>query len=142
MHTTNNIFINWRNFLLKEEAKNRKKIKAKIKNVSLTLELLTNQEEHELGFMFRKRPNQLTYGLLFLYPKLIPNLSFWMKNVQFDIDLLALDTHNNIIQIEHLYANNENPVYIKFPCNKVLEMPTGFCKKYKIHTGDAVNFFF
>ena len=139
MTNVTQILSRWRGYLLTEAAKSHPKITASIGDTIITLEVLSSQEDHETGFMFRDSPSSLTHGLLFLYSR-PSQLSFWMKNVKFDIELLALDAHNRITQIEYLISQNETPVKVKFPCSRVIEMPAGFCKSHHVKTGDIVRF--
>ena len=117
----------------------RPKVLAAIGSTAITLEILSSKEDHELGFMYRDAPDSLTHGLLFLYSR-ASHLSFWMKNVGFDLDLIALDAHGRIAQIERLFAENQTPVLVKFPCSRVIEMPAGFCKTHGVKVGDIVSF--
>jgi uncharacterized membrane protein (UPF0127 family) len=144
VETYRRIYKRWRKYLLLEElrsksTKSKPIISASIGKISLTLEPLYNAEDHEVGFMYRDRPVNPNHGLLFLYNK--PSyLSFWMKNVKFDIELLALDSHGRIAQIEYMISGDETPIQVKFPCSRVIEMPAGFCKSNNVRVGDVVRF--
>jgi len=111
-----------------------KTISATLGGAPVVLEVLRSSKDHETGFMHRPRPSASNHGLLFVYgaPRM---LGFWMKNVSFDIDLIALDSASRVFQIETLKAGDERIVNIRFPCAKAIELPAGFCAANGIGKG-------
>lgn len=114
----------------------RSLVKAQLGLAVLSLEVLKTQAEHEKGFMFRDPPES-NFGLLFIYPQ--PRaLGFWMKNVSFDLDLIALNSQGLVAQIERLKAFDTKTVTIRFPCDRVIEVPAGFCAQNNVRLGSQL----
>lgn len=67
-------------------------------------------------------------------------LGFWMKNVSFDLDLVALDSVGRVFQIERLKAGNEETINVRFPCAMAIELPAGFCAANGIGRGSQLVF--
>jgi uncharacterized membrane protein (UPF0127 family) len=104
-----------------------------INNIPVYVDVLRTDSEHTKGFQGRVPPGP-NEGLLFLYPE--PRvLGFWMKSVPFDLQLLAFDESNTLIQVMHLYANDESIRMLNRPCKLVLELPRYWCQKNKIGIG-------
>ena len=79
-----------------------------------------NNESRTLGLM--KKPKlEIDECCFFKFP--YPNyLSFWNKNVSFDINVVFVDSNLNIINIEELKANQESPVSSNEPAIYVVEV--------------------
>ena len=115
MKTTEEIFQNWRRYANVQPARlNGKRIR---------LQFLTRSSEHEKGFMNEPEPEE-DYGKLFIYPGPM-NLGFWMQNVPFDLDLIALDNEMRVMEMHRLSANDEETKFISRPCMYVLELRSG-----------------
>ena len=85
------------------------------------------------------------WGMLFVFEKRKPH-RFWMKDMQFPLDIIWLDNHR-IVQIIH----NAQPVNSKVepevmtspvPVNFVLEIAAGRAAKLRLKTGQRMNFKF
>ena len=97
-------------------------------------EVMDTPEERALGLMYRPKINE-TEGMLFIFPE--PKVvSFWMKNVQFSIDMVFIDENKSIVRIE----KGVPPCY-KEPCltyssikevKYVVEVISGFSDKYNL----------
>ena len=109
---------------------------------SVTAELAVTVEERQLGLMFRAEiyPDQ---GMLFLFEEEGYH-SFWMKNVNFPLDIIWLDKEKRIVHLEsHL------PPCQKIPCPSygpllpalyVLELKTGSVEKRGLKLYDKLEF--
>ncbi len=64
----------------------------------ITVELAITDEERQRGLMFREPLNE-EQGMLFIF-KREGFYSFWMKNVNFSIDILWLNEDKRIVHIE------------------------------------------
>ena len=85
------------------------------------------------------------WGMLFVFEKRKPH-RFWMKDMQFPLDIIWLDNHR-IVHIIH----NAQPVNSKVepevmtspvPVNFVLEIAAGRAAKLRLKTGQRMNFKF
>jgi uncharacterized membrane protein (UPF0127 family) len=65
---------------------------------------------------------------------------FWMKEMNFPIDIIWLDENYKIIDITHSLATSTYPntVSPKTPARYVLEVVAGFAKKYSITESSPV----
>lgn len=75
-------------------------VTAKIRTVSVTLEVARTVEEHRHGFMYRESL-PVNHGMLFVLPEPRP-ISLWMKNTPMDLDAAFLDDEGCIFQIVHM----------------------------------------
>ena len=85
------------------------------------------------------------WGMLFVFEKRKPH-RFWMKDMQFPLDIIWLDNHR-IVHIIH----NAKPVNSRdepeimtspVPVNFVLEIAAGLAAKLRLKTGQQMNFKF
>ena len=72
----------------------------------LKVELLTSEHDKEIGYMFKDSITD-SEGKLFVY-KNKGSKSFWMKNVNFPLDIVSLDNYGKILDIQTLPAYNKN----------------------------------
>lgn len=78
-------------------------------------------QKHAQGLMFCK--NMLDdEALLFIFPYAIQR-NFWMKNTSIELAIIFIDSHYNIINIEHGKPQNEKRVYSKRKARFVVEIP-------------------
>ena len=119
------IFENWRGFT--------ESLGGVLGDVELNLKVLTTPEAQAKGFMNAPEPTD-SFGLLFKYPE-PSGLGFWMKNVSFDLDLLAFDDDRRLFQVIRLKANDPTIRKISKPCRYVLELKSGWCKRNNIKLG-------
>jgi len=110
--------------------------KATLGGIPLRLRVLTEPEEQQKGFMFEPEPDD-GFGLFFVYPE-PRELGFWMRNVSFDLDLIALDEDMRVLGIHKLIADDERTCKIKRPCRYVLELAGGWCKRNGVGSGDKL----
>jgi len=95
------------------------------------------------GLLFRSeaefRPDQ---AMVFLFKKM-EFLGFWMKNVNFAIDMVWLSPENRIVAIEHdAPPCREEPCRIYQPMQKaiiVVELYRGTAKKEGLKLGDELS---
>jgi hypothetical protein len=80
-------------------------------------------------------------GMLFIFPK--PSINyFWMKDMNFPIDIIWLDENLKVIYIKkdanpELFPESYGPnIFSKY----VLEVSAGFSEKNNLKTGDGVQF--
>ncbi|MBF8249714.1 MAG: hypothetical protein HW400_315 [Candidatus Levybacteria bacterium] len=114
-----------------------------IADQSFKVTLAASEKEREIGLSETKELQQ-NQGMLFLFDK--PDYySFWMKNMQFPIDIIYIKT-DTIVDIKNNAQppkdNQENPtIYTPLePSDKVLEIQAGLAEKYKFKNGDKVTY--
>jgi|CXWK01.1.fsa_nt_gi uncharacterized membrane protein (UPF0127 family) len=81
------------------------------------------------------------HGMLFVFEK--PDLhGFWMKEMNFSIDIIWIDASKKIVHIEERVSPESYPkIYIPdAQALFVLEVPAGFVTENKIRVGDEVKF--
>lgn len=114
---------------------------ASINKKKVYLEVADNDYKRTKGLM---NHSELNYqqGMLFIFDD-INQVYFWMKNVNYPLDMVFLK--NN--QIVNIYSgvptckNQVCPLYPSvYPVNKVIELKSGFCKKYNVKIGQKVVF--
>lgn len=109
---------------------------------SVTAELAVTDEERQLGLMFRTEiyPDQ---GMLFIFEEEGYH-SFWMKNMNFPLDILWLDKDKRIIHLEsHVPPCQKTlcPSYAPLlPALYVLELKAGSIEKKGLKLYDRLDF--
>jgi len=79
---------------------------------TIIADLVKSEEDRARGLMFRKTLNE-DQGMLFVFES-EGLYSFWMKNMNFSIDILWLDGQKRIVHLER-----EVPPCKKEPCPKL-----------------------
>ncbi|GEM_PF-433411 len=103
------------------------------------LELATKSEERQRGFMFRDEICDRC-GMLFVFPE-ESELTFWMPNVYFPLDLIFMDQSGIIVKIhENTTPNNDQKKYFsEKPAQYALETKSGFVKSFGLKEGQKVD---
>ena len=105
-------------------------------------DLVKTEEDRMRGLMFRKTLNE-DQGMLFVFVS-EGLYSFWMKNMNFAIDILWLDRHKRIIHLEREVPPCEKepcPSYApRVPAKYVLELKAGSIEKRKLKLYDRIDF--
>lgn len=109
---------------------------------SIVAELAITDEERARGLMFREEIED-NEGMLFIF-EAEGFYSFWMKNMNFPIDIIWLDKDRRIVHIEENVPPCKKtpcPSYIsRLPAQYVLELKSGKAKKEKLKLYDQLNF--
>jgi len=105
------------------------------KGQELDLELALTDKTREKGLMKHKALKN-NEGMLFVYkePK---KLSYWNRNVSFDIDLAFFDSQSKIISLHMLKAMDETNVSAPKLAQYALEMRRGWFDEKNIRVGDS-----
>lgn len=112
----------------------------KIAGENIKVELALDKETQERGLSGRENLEAGT-GMLFVFPK-IGEYYFWMKAMNFSIDIIWIDEGMNVIYIKH-DAQPEEFLETYGPEQKskyVLEVNSGFSDKFNLKEGDRVEF--
>ena len=85
------------------------------------------------------------WGMLFVFEKRKPH-RFWMKDMQFPLDVIWLDNHR-IVHIIHNakpanYMDEPEVMNSPVPVNFVLEIAAGRAEKLRLKTGQRMKFKF
>ncbi len=80
------------------------------------------------------------HGMLFLFPDEGIH-SFWMKDMQFPIDILWFNSNGELCDIKERAKPEEYPAVYTPECRSryVLEIPAGEGKKYQLRKGDTID---
>ncbi|HEY4508905.1 MAG TPA: DUF192 domain-containing protein [Candidatus Paceibacterota bacterium] len=80
-------------------------------------------------------------GMLFVFPK-PDKYGFWMKDMNFSIDIIWIDANFKIVHIENSLPPETYPkvFYPETPALYVLEVSNGEVEKLSLKVGDAVKF--
>jgi hypothetical protein len=113
-----------------------------IKEARLNLEIADTDLERQRGLSGRKSLPEGT-GLLFVFQE-TGAYSFWMKEMEFPIDIIWMDESGKIIYIEKSLSPNTYPNTFgpSEPALYVLETNSGWANKNGINVGDKaiINF--
>ncbi len=115
-------------------------------SVSITCEIASTPKELSEGLMNRQELPE-DKGMLFIYETL-QNLSFWMKNILFPLDIVFLDEEGIVINVESAdiepgVPDNELKRYNSFrPAQFVVEINQGLSTLYGIKEGTPTNIVF
>ena len=105
-----------------------------------TVELAQTDEEKASGLSGRETLDERE-GMLFVYDsEMIP--SFWMKDMNFAIDIIWIDANKKITNITSNLSPNTFPQTFspQKPIKYVLEVPAGTAAKNKLKIGDLIHF--
>lgn len=114
---------------------------AKIKNIKINLEIADSILEKSIGLMYRDNLNPDS-GMLFIF-KPAQKTVFWMKNVNFPLDLLFISNDKIVKIYEGVPPCISEPCTTypsKFTVDYALEVNAGFCKKNGVKPGDNIVF--
>lgn len=106
---------------------------------SIEAEIADSSMERSLG-LSRRESLDRDKGMFFVL-KRNTRPGFWMKDMNFDIDIIWI-AGNKIVGIEHSMDHNDQTrfYYPPRPVNYVLEINTGIAKEAGLKIGDRVQF--
>ena len=106
------------------------------KEVTVKAEIAKNDEERQMGFMFRKNIPDGT-GMLFIFEN-DQILNFWMKNTPTALSIAYITSDGRIRDIldmtPYSLASVKSSGYVRY----ALEVPQGWYKKAGIKAGDKL----
>lgn len=117
-----------------------KENKVCFENNCYTIEIARTQEEKEKGLMYRENLGK-DRGMLFInreeviYP-------FWMKSMQFPLDIIWLDNNSEIVFIAknaQPCAGECNNIIPDKPARYILELNAGEVERIGLQVGDKIN---
>lgn len=112
----------------------------KVGNATLNIEIAKTDAERTQGLSGKKELAQ-DAGMLFVFEKK-GYYGFWMKDMNFLIDIAWLDENKKIIHIENAVGPETYPKVFNSasPSLYVLETASGFLEQNNIKIGDSVAF--
>lgn len=119
----------------KKESLDGKIITARLGNSELQLKVLTSLKSQEKGFMYENTPLKENEGLLFLYDR-PTQLTFWMKNVRFPLDIIFFDENRQYINHHEMKAQlfDTDRNLIRYsssaPAQYAVELKNTWCRKF------------
>ena len=108
--------------------------------VKLNVEIADGQSEWTRGLMYRQSLAE-NRGMLFIFPEETPR-KFWMKNTIIPLDMIFLDKHKQVIDIQHATPCTSDPCITytpKKPAQYVIETNAGFAQIHNIKEGIIVR---
>jgi len=108
---------------------------------AMTLVVASTSAEQELG-LGNRASLASTSGMLFVFDT-PGNYGFWMKNMEFPIDIIWLDQNYKIIHIEHSLSPSTYPsVFLPgSPAKYVIEVNAGFSDANSLSVGQTLQIF-
>jgi len=115
-------------------------IDIKIYNSTIHAEVSKTKSEMSLGLSGRTSLASSS-GMIFMFEK-AGNYGFWMKDMNFPIDILWIDDNFEIVGIEKSLLPSTYPDSFgeKYFAKYVLEVSAGYCDKNNIKVGDKIIF--
>ncbi len=113
--------------------------KLEIKRQTIRLDIAQSEAAREKGLGGRKNMTD-DKGMLFVFDK--PAVEcFWMKDMQFSIDIIWLNTAKQVVHIEHNLSPETYPASYcpKLPAKYVVELNAGQAEKLGISPGDTLK---
>lgn len=113
-----------------------------LRDVCVRVEVADTPDKREKGLMFRQELAE-DQGMLFIFKEEARH-GFWMKNVNFPLDIIWMDKDKVVVDIKPNLAPCPEATVCPsfFPADKalyVLEVNSGFSQKHKIRIGDRIN---
>lgn len=111
-----------------------------IQNIKLTVDIADEPYEQTLGLSGREYMAK-NEGIIFIFPESIMP-AFWMKEMNFALDIIWIDAKNTIIGIEKNVSPDTFPETFAppSPVKYVLEVNADWSDKNQIKPGDKISF--
>lgn len=103
----------------------------------LYVEVADTPIKREYGLMDRKSLGK-NEGMLFKFPY-YSNLSFWMKNTYFPLDIAFIDDDGKVLQISEMFPLSTKSVSSKYKCKYALEVNKGWFKENGVDVGSYIG---
>ena len=105
----------------------------------IDIEIADNEYETQTGLMYRTSMKE-NQGMLFVFKDEVPR-SFYMKNTQFALDIIYLDSNKTIVSFhENAHPLDESSLPSNFPAKYVLEINAGLAAKWNLKVGDIMMY--
>ena len=107
-------------------------------NKPFRLWVAATAQAREYGLMNRESmpPDR---GMLFVFRREDPNMSFWMRNTLIPLDIIYLDAGGRVLSIGRGRPLDESPVPAGGPAQYVIELNAGAAAAAGLKPGDRVD---
>lgn len=106
--------------------------------VNIDYILASDYDSRTQGLMFFDKLEE-NQGMLFIFPAAEVQ-HFWMKDTSLPLDIIFVNTERCIIKIEeNAKPFSQEIISSEIPVIFVVEVNSGFCKRYKISLGDIIS---
>lgn len=118
---------------------NNKQQMVKLRGINLQISFARTPAERELGLSGRQSLGQFE-GLLFAFPY-DQKPAFWMKGMNFPIDIIWLDRQFKVVDLTRQASPNSYPQQFipNKPVRYVLEVSAGLVDDFNIRVGDYLT---
>jgi uncharacterized membrane protein (UPF0127 family) len=105
---------------------------------SVDIEIADNEARRTQGLMYRDSMAE-NQAMLFVFPDEAEH-SFWMKNTILPLDIIYINTKNQILTIQkNTIPYSEESIPSNGPAKYVVEVNAGYCDRHSIKTGDHIE---
>ncbi len=112
--------------------------------IEIPVEVADTQQKRSLGLGNRAGLKN-GWGMLFVFEKRKAH-GFWMKNMQFPLDIIWLDNHRIVYILKNVQPTNQGekpPVLVPpLPANFVLEIEAGRASELRLEPQEILNYNF
>lgn len=109
----------------------------KVGQQTLTVEVADNENDRQLGLMHRDKM-AAQHGMLFIFDDNQP-YCMWMKNTLIPLSVAFADESGQILNIEDMQPQTENPHCAVGAARYALEMNLGWFAEHKIQPGAKIE---
>jgi hypothetical protein len=126
-------------FLVQQSGEEHTVAKITIGDSEIEVELADTQEKRNQGLSEREFLNE-NGGMFFVFDE-VGDHSFWMKDMNFSIDIIWVGEDLKIVDIEENVSPESFPhlFFSSMPIKYVLETNVGWAEKNNIQIGDLVD---
>jgi len=125
-------------FLPKKTNKDLSVVKIKLGNTDYQIEIARTSSQKSIGLSNRDSlcPN---CGMIFIFDK-DTYLPFWMKDTRIPLDMIWINSQNQIVDIQHaIETNSLKAIQNSTPAKYVLELNLDDSKKLNLKIGDIID---
>ena len=112
-------------------------VQMQIGNQQFTLEVADDDDEREMGLMFRDSM-PADHGMIFMFeePQI---LGFWMKNTRIPLDIIYVDGDGVVVSIKSMEAFDLRSTSSDKPAQYAIELNKGLATACGVKVGDKLT---
>lgn len=120
-----------------------RQVNVTVNGVEIIADVAATNDQRSKGLAVKDNLSE-NEGMLFVFSAEREH-SFWMKSMKFPIDIIWLDSHKEVVHVEHSLepCASDSPCQTYKPYDDslyVLETVAGFAEKHKVTDGTLVEF--
>jgi uncharacterized protein len=105
---------------------------------TFTLEVAADEETRTRGLMFRESMPE-DHGMIFVFHD-EQLRGFWMKNVEFPLDIIFLDSAGRVVSIRQMHPDQGRRItYSQEPAKYAIELNLGMAERAGVQVGDFLH---